>query len=270
VLTGLSSARPGPSADIATALEQARSALGQRPAITVHHGPPLLAVGGPRQEQGFASLAGWVAKGAHLLRDELGLGPGDGLGLAGPVSWPMATVALAAWWLGVTLIPAREAEVAVLHTSSRGRTADGATLLWFGDAIDGTGLPDAARAPGEWWTEAVVPFPDRPPSPVRDGGAIAVRAGAAEWTQRALLDVVSDASGVLGLIRGVTDTAMLDAELLALLALRPLVTGSATVVLAAVDGTVDQVGSALARIATEERIVAWSAPTPEVGSSVSR
>jgi hypothetical protein len=262
VLTGLGLSRPGaggpPADDVPTALEQARAALGQRPAITVRHAP---AGGedsdGSRREQGFASLAGWVAKGAHLVRDELGLGPGDELGLAGPACWPVAAVALAAWWVGVTLIPAEAAEVAVVHTGSEGATAAGATLLWVGDAMDGTGTLDPSRPWGEWWTEAVIPFPDRPPTPARDGGLAAVRTATGAISQRALLaatqDAMKDASGVLGLLRRPSGTATIDADELALLALRPLVTGSATVVLA--DIVTDPL---LARIVASERISAWA------------
>jgi len=278
VLTGLGLPRPdaggAPADDVATALEQARAALGQRPAITVQHGagglPPSA---GLRHEQGFTSLAGWVAKGAHLIRDELGLGPGDELGLAGPACWPVASVALAAWWVGVTLVPAQAAEIAVVHTSSDGGTAAGATLLWVGDAMDGTGTLDTARPWGEWWTEAVIPFPDLAPTPSRDGGLVAVRTATAAYTQRALLGDAADTRGVLGLIRRPSDTASIDTERLALLALRPLVSGSATVVLVDVvtptggidhppDAVPDPVpGSPLARIAAAERIAAWAPQT---------
>jgi len=259
VLTGLGPPRPhagGAQADdVATALEQARAALGQRPAITVLHGGPGGAGGvGSRHEQGFTSLAGWVAKGAHLIRDELGLGPGDELGLAGPACWPIAAVALAAWWMGVTLVPAEGAEVAVVHTASGGGTAAGATLLWVGDAMDGTGTLDAARPWGEWWTEAVIPFPDHAPVPSRDGGLVAVRDADASHSQRALLGTMNDASGVIGMIRRPSTTSSIDADALALIALRPLVTGSATVVLVDVDD------ASLERIAAAERIASWAPP----------
>jgi hypothetical protein len=261
MLIGLGAARPAPPpepfVDVATALERARTALGQRPAITVHHGA---AVGEPRHEQGFVSLAGWVAKGAHLVRDELGLGPGDALGLAGPACWPVATVALAAWWVGVTLVPAERARIAVVHTASGGPTADGATLLWLGDAIDGTGDLDPHRPWGEWWTEAVIPFPDRAPVPARDGDLVAVRTDARTSTQRELLASLSPSAGALGLVRRPTDTSSLDIEVLSLLALRPLVTGSPTVVLVDTDGTLDDEDSPSGRIAATERIVSWYPP----------
>ena len=257
MLTGLGPPRPhagGARADdVATALEQARAALGQRPAITVLHGVPGGAGGvGPRHEQGFASLAGWVAKGAHLIRDELGLGPGGELGLAGPACWPIASIALAAWWVGVTLVPAEDAEVAVVHTASGGGTAAGATLLWVGDAMDGTGTLDASRPWGEWWTEAVIPFPDHAPVPPRDGGLVAVRDADTSHSQRALLETVNDASGVIGLTRRPSATTSIDAAALALIALRPLVTASATVVLVDVDD------ASLERIAASERIASWA------------
>ena len=86
-------ARPPAADDVATALAGAAALLGQRPAITA------LTLSG-RREQGFASLAGWVAKGANLLSAELDVGPGDRVGLAGPPGWPLAAVALSAWWVG--------------------------------------------------------------------------------------------------------------------------------------------------------------------------
>jgi len=269
VLTGLGLTRPGTGGaradDVASALELARATLGQRPAITVLHGIPGGAGGvGLRHEQGFASLSGWVAKGANLIRDELGLGPGDELGLAGPACWPIASVALAAWWMGVTLVPAETADIAVVHTASGGDTASGATLLWVGDAMDGTGVLDPSRPWGEWWTEAVIPFPDRAPDPSRDGDLVAVRDTTAAHSQRALLEAFHDASGVLGLIRRPSDTISVDVDELSRLALRPLVSGSGTVVLidppklASIDPSPEaEEDSPLALIAAAERITSW-------------
>lgn len=266
VLTGLGSGRPTPSDDVATALERVRASLGQRPAITVHQ--TLSSTGSAassaattelRHEQGFSSLAGWVAKGAHLLRDELLLGPGDELGIAGPASWPLAAVALSAWWIGVTLVPADRATALVQHVAA-GAAPAGADVLWFGDAMDGTdGAAPEER--GEWWAEAVVPFPDRPPAPARDGGLVAVRADGVALTQRDLLVRWADAQGVLGVVRDATVSGAFDAGLIAALALRPLVTGRATVITVAVPGRITEEGSPLARIASTERIAQWWSPT---------
>jgi hypothetical protein len=268
VLTGLGSARPDPSVDVATALERARSAFGQRPAITVHQLGAGTDAAELRHEQGFGSLAGWVAKGAHLLRDELLLGPGDELGIAGPASWPLAAVALSAWWVGVMLVPSDRASMVVQHVDA-GAAPAGATVLWWGDAMDGT---DGSRATtvrgGEWWSEAVVPFPDRPPTPVRDGDLTAWRAQGNASTQRDLLARFADAQGVLGIARGAVRPGDPDGDMLAALALRPLATGRATVVTVDLQGTRAAQGPAqapaqdprVARIAEAERISGWWAP----------
>jgi hypothetical protein len=130
MLLGPAASRPAPSTDLAEALARATATLGQRPAITRLDGPQ-------RQEQGFVSLAGWAAKGAHLLRDGWGVGPDTPLGVAGPPGWPLAGACLAAWWLGACLVPADEATVAVVHTSCS--PSGPGDVLWVGDGPDGTG-----------------------------------------------------------------------------------------------------------------------------------
>jgi len=247
---GLSARPPAPD-DVAAAIEGARSTLGQRPAITA------LGAGG-RREQGFASLAGWVAKGANLLDVELGLGPGSRLGLAGPPGWPLAAVALAAWWVGVTVVPATPRsgpapDVLVLHTANADGAVPDGEHFWFGDALDGT--TSGPPTPGEQWTDAVTPHGDRPPTPVRDGGTVALAGtGGGDLSQRDLLALFADdVDGPLGVTRdGDTDVLTRDdgAGLLAAVALRPLVTGMATVV---IDGT-DPERPAHARA---ERIARW-------------
>ena len=213
--------RPTPSDDVAAAVVAAVAALGQRPAITV-------VLPGGRQEQGFASLGGWAAKGAHLLRDELGLGPGDVLGVDAPPSWPLAAVALAAWWAGVALGPVEPGRHTVVH---EGRSHPGGVVLRLGDAVDGG--PVAATADGEAWTAAVIPYPDRPPPPGASPDVVAViDADGRTTTQRELLAAWRDDAGALGLRRG--GAAPGDApSVLGVLAARPLVTGAATVVVAA-------------------------------------
>ena len=230
--------RPAPSDDVATALTAAAAALGQRPAVTV-----LLPEA--RHEQGFASLAGWAAKGAHLLRDELGLGPGDVLGVDAPPSWPLAAVALAAWWAGVALGPISPGRPAVVH---EGRPDPGGEVWWLGDAVDG-GPAAATWSGGEAWTAAVIPYPDRPPAPgaAPDLAALVDAAGAVT-TQRELLAGWRDDAGVLGLRRDDAMTDLSDAVLGAL-AVRPLVTGAGTVVL--------EDTSSSHPVATRERVTRW-------------
>jgi len=259
--------RPEPSSDVASALSGAVARLGQRPAVTSHGAEG-------RHEQGFVSLAGWAAKGANLLRDEFGLAAGDRLGVASPPGWPLAAVTLAAWWLGITIVPASTPGLllTVRHVAlpdvpaggpAGGRTAArGGDVLWLGDALDGTGIPPTHG--DECWTDAVIPHPDRAPTPVRDGSAVALDLSGADQhgdsavdrtaSQLQLLTSVSaDPAGVVGILRrGGTDLLSgSDAvRQLTALVVRPLVSGSATVVAPA-----DEV--ARARISTAERVVRW-------------
>ena len=247
------SARPPRADDVAAALSGAAALLGQRPAIT-----GLVPAG--RREQGFASLAGWVAKGANLLTLELGLGPGSRVALAGPPGWPLATVALSAWWVGATVISvgdpdAASADVSVVHAAiDVPRDGTGGERFLLGDELDGT---DRARSgPDEQWTDAVTPHGDRPPAPVHDGSLIAIVDGSgAAHPQRLLLDAFADDPGdVMGVARsGDVDVVARQgpATLLAVLALRPLVTGATTVVVDVDDPERDAHERA-------ERIARWS------------
>jgi uncharacterized protein (TIGR03089 family) len=247
-------ARPPLADDVASALTGAASLLGQRPAITAvgPHG---------RSEQGFRSLAGWVAKGANLLQHEFGLRPGDSVGLGGPAGWPLATVALSAWWSGLTIVAVGTpgAEVTVLHAPAldapRERTATGGVVFWIGDALDGS--PESAAPGEESWVDAVTPHPDRPPAAQHDGGLIALRSiDAQELTQRELLgSFAADPGGPVGIVRDGGSDLLRRADaaaLLAALTLRPLVTGAATVVVDADDPDRQ-------RIADAERVSRWIA-----------
>lgn len=247
-------ARPPASDHVAGALEGAVALLGQRPAVTG-------LIGGERREQGFASLAGWVAKGANLLTTELGLGPGDRMALGGPPGWPLAAVALSAWWAGLTVVPlsrSGDAAVTVAHAGlDLGTGARSGELLRFGDALDGTGVATRDEPNlGEQWTDAVTPHGDRPPAPARDATLVAFAEEDGEaWTQQALLGLADDGQdGALGLLRHGDADVLAAADgpgTLAVLALRPLVTGTATVVLDAEDP--DRAGSATAERVTHLR-----------------
>jgi hypothetical protein len=250
--------RPPQAEHIAGAVLAATQQLGHRPALTVRSGDD-------RQEQGFASLAGWIAKGSHLLRDEYGLGPGAELGLVSPACWPAAAVALAAWWAGITVVldPSPGAPgpgtpgLVVAHTALAGTAhspGPDREVLWFGDAVDGTGdlLPS-----GEFWTEAVLPFPDRAPRPDSAPHRTALRSGDLERTEIELLEAMQAQDGVLGLRRDDT-TTRLDGHTLSLLALRPFITGAATVIVDVdIAGVEDEPASALGRLIAAERITTW-------------
>jgi hypothetical protein len=223
--------RPTPT-DLPGALRDAASDLGHRPAITVLR-PQR------RDEQGVASLAQWAAKGAHLLEADLLLEPGDRLALRGPASWPMAAVALAAWWAGILVTLDGDAEAAVVHEGHE--PPPGAEdVLYTGDAVDGspTGPVD-----GEPWAQAVQAFPDHPPTPRGHSGSAALEHGDHLITQQELIARVAGEQGVLGI-----DAATVGAvDGLIAVAVRPVVTGRATVVLAGA-GREDAAG---------ERVAVW-------------
>lgn len=74
---------------------------GDRPLLTWYH-----AAAGQRVELSARTFGNWVAKTANLLVDELGLEPGDRVGLLLPSHW-LAPVAMAACWrAGLSAAPA--------------------------------------------------------------------------------------------------------------------------------------------------------------------
>jgi uncharacterized protein (TIGR03089 family) len=76
-------------------------ASGDRPLLTWYHAAP-----GQRVELSARTFGNWVAKTANLLAGELGLEPGDRVGLLLPSHW-LAPVALAACWrAGLSAVPA--------------------------------------------------------------------------------------------------------------------------------------------------------------------
>lgn len=207
---------PAP-ADLAAGLAERSARLGHRPAVT-------LLRPGSREEQGFASLAQWAAKGAHLLDLDLLLEPGDRLLVAGPAGWMPAAVAAAAWWAGLVVVDEGPAEVAVVHERVGGPT-DAETVFSVGDAIDGS-----PRSPGtlEPWAVAVQAFPDQPPPPrAAPGLAAAVLGGQALTHAEAVAEAA--ALGAEGTLGAEVDELTVADWLLAVCA-RPLVTGHPTVV----------------------------------------
>lgn len=229
------SPRPAPG-DLATALARARDDLGHRPAVTVL-GPDR------RDEQGVASLAQWAAKGAHFLELDLMLEPGDRLAVDLEVGWPLAAVALAAWWAGIAIDLDGAAPVAVVH---EGRTAPPTAedVLWIGDAVDGAPTGEVA---GEAWTSTVQTFPDHPP-PARAAAELAAIVTAGRVLTQA--EVVTAATSLLGDggSLGLDAASELPIELqLTALAVRPLLAGRPTVVLR---NGVDRAAAAGEKVAT--------------------
>lgn len=209
----------GPVPDeLAACLAERAAGLGHRPAVT-------LLRPGSREEQGFASLAQWASKGAHLLGLDLLLEPGHRLLLTGPAGWMPAAVAAAAWWAGLTVVDRGPAEVAVVHERAEVEP-EAEDVLEIGDQIDGT-----PRSPGSYepWAVAVQAFPDQPPPPRAFPERPAVVVGGRVLTHG---ETVAEArslggDGPLGVE---ADDLPLADWLLAVCA-RPLVTGQPTVVL---------------------------------------
>ncbi|MFN2556461.1 MAG: hypothetical protein ABR592_06225 [Nitriliruptorales bacterium] len=237
-----------PAGDVATALRVAATRLGHRPAVTMLR-PDR------RDEQGFASLAQWAAKGAHLLTLEAHLEPGDRLHIAMPVGWMAAAVCLAAWWLGVTVTVGPRVDGQGNSVDGRGNSVDGrgnrvedrggdadvavvheswqpppgvSEVYAVGDAMDGTPL---GPVDAEAWALAVQAFPDQPPSSRAEPDSVAVEFdGGTTWTQAELLQEAGrwGFEGALGVTVEKPPQAWLPALA------RPLLVGRPTVVLAGV------------------------------------
>jgi hypothetical protein len=213
---------PPPPPDLPTGLAARARDLGQRPAVSV------LTVAG-RAEQGFVTLAQWAAKGAHLLELDHAAGPGVEVFVDVPAGWPLAAVAAAVWWTGaaVRLGEPGDADVGIVH-SSRG-LPDVEHVLLVGDAVDGSPVDDTDLPV---WALEVQAFPDQPPTPRATPRSTAVLAPGGIAMDHA--EVVTRAAG-LGAVGplGLTRAGVRGEPLIALLAVaaRPLVTGSATVVL---------------------------------------
>ncbi len=215
--------------DIAEALRTGAPRIGHRPAVTVLHA-------GARYEQSGVSLANWAAKGAHLLELDHLVGPGSTVGLLAPPCWTSASVALATWWLGgaVSLQVDGSMDVTVGHPSSTvGQGTPPADLL-VGDGVDGA--PSAAdpttppTVPA--WTHQAQPLPDHPPPAQARADLPALYTTARTWQQRELLELAAElGTGTAGVEAGRTDRV----SALVAVALRPFVTGQATVVLRGVD-----------------------------------
>lgn len=78
---------------------------------------------GERVEVSGLTLANWAAKTANLLRDELGVSPGDRVTVALPAHWQTVAVLLGAWWCGAVVddpaAPAPADAVVALCTAER-------------------------------------------------------------------------------------------------------------------------------------------------------
>lgn len=221
------------AADVAAAV-RAAAGLGQRPAVTV------LRPDG-RHEQGCASLAQWASKGAHFLEVDLLIEPGDRIAVAGPPGWLPAAVALSVWWVGavVTTDPS-DAAAAVVHEDRP--APSGIEAFAWGSTFDARPRTGGGAEP---WAVAVQTFPDQPPPSRAEPGLPALAHDGTVVDQRGLLArarAIADGGGV-----GLDAAAAPDAAVwLPAVALRPLLTGHATVVLDGVDrdaAAADRVGT---------------------------
>jgi hypothetical protein len=210
--------------DVPSAVRMMAQHAGHRPAIT------LLAATG-RQEQSFTSVAQWVAKTSHWLELDLLLEPGDRVGLVGPPGWVPAVAALGAWWAGLVVVVGDEvgaADVIVAH-ADHVPTSDAEVVTW-GWGFDGApeGGSSGAREP---FVHVVQPFPDAPPPPRGTADSPALISGedaASAQTQSNLLSQqATEPAGTVGVPAETPATRWLPTT-----ALRPLVTGRPTVLLA--------------------------------------
>lgn len=218
--------------DVATAVRTAAATSGHRPAIT------LLAPSG-RQEQSFTSLAQWTAKTAHWTALELLLEPGDRFGIVGPPGWVPAAAALGAWWAGLTVVVGEQAPQAdVVLSHAHGVPDVSGDLVVWGWGFDGA---PTENGPADAFVEQVQPFPDDPPAPLGTAPSPALDDGTDVATQAAMIDTFRD-TGAETVGVDATATAWL-----ATAALRPLLTGRPTVLLAP---GVDRTAAAGDRVAT--------------------
>lgn len=206
---------------IPDALRVAATRLGHRPAVTVVRDAR-------RDEQGYASLARWSAKGAHLLTEELRAAPGDRLRLRTSPGWAPLTACLAAWWVGLVVTSSGDAAVTVAEPGPDGLLDPElpGTVFTVGDEPDGT--PGVAGEE-EPWSVAVQAFPDAPPAARAEPGTPALGVGDDAMSQAELLE----ASGRWGTdgVLGCSGSPPLEAWLPALV--RPLRVGRHTVVVPA-------------------------------------
>jgi len=119
-------------------------------------------VAGTRVELSATTLANGVAKGAGLLVDELGVQPGDEVGLLLPAHWQTAVALLACWWVGaVPVLGSGAGGVALVHQPL---LADATADEVVGLALAPLGGPMRGAPAGTLdWGTATLAHPDRLP-----------------------------------------------------------------------------------------------------------
>jgi uncharacterized protein (TIGR03089 family) len=127
---------------------------------------------GERTELSATSLANWVAKTANLLRDDVGIAPGDRVAVLLPAHWQAAAVLLGAWTAAAVVGTAADHAAVAFATADR--------------------LPEAAAA-GEVFALSMAPlgrgFAGGPPAGTRDY-SVEVLTMADRWSGRPVPDAV--------------------------------------------------------------------------------
>lgn len=109
-----------------------------RPALTYYDDAT-----GERVELSVATVANWVAKTANLLRDELGVEPGERVAVLLPLHWQTAVVLLGAWSVGALVTDRLPADVACCGPEIPTRDAGVAReMLAFALRPLGAGFPE--------------------------------------------------------------------------------------------------------------------------------
>jgi uncharacterized protein (TIGR03089 family) len=91
---------------------------GARPFLTAYDD-----ASGERVELSVATTANWVAKTANFLVDEIGIEPGDTVGVLLPLHWQTAIVLLAGWSAGAVVAWDADPANAVTFTDTANREA---------------------------------------------------------------------------------------------------------------------------------------------------
>jgi uncharacterized protein (TIGR03089 family) len=175
-------------------------AHGQRPFVTFTDGAT-----GERTELGCATFENWAAKAANLLVEDLGLAPGDVLGVDLGSHWTTMVIHAAAWRAGVVLaLPGAWADAAAFAVREGSELCDEAATgprlvvgAGFGGRLTG---PAGEAIP---FGEEVLGFPDDFDDVVAGADAPALRvAPGDDRSHAALLGAAVDLAAEVGLRPG--------------------------------------------------------------------
>jgi uncharacterized protein (TIGR03089 family) len=195
---------------------------------------------GERTELSATTLANWVAKTANLLRDDVGVVPGDRVAVLLPAHWQTAAVLLGAWSAG-----------AVVTTHP-----DGAPAAFGADA-------KGAEGAGEVFALSLAPlgrgFAEGPPPGARDYSA-EVRAMGDSWSGPA----VPDAAPALDTQDGVVAAGDLVEIAVRRAAELGLATGDRLLSTAPWEGPTDWVDGLLVPLAAGASLVLCANPDPDL------